>query len=332
MIDKAKIFLQTKGYMVVHETASVVMCRETPETIYLILLTEYNRRIPEASYVQVTESLKQSYEKITGKAVQFLNLCFTQDGMFREELKLVENISGIWLIAGDTGRIYVFENQPQDFDGLFASLERECQKAENRIRFLPYINVLLVIGNLLVFALMRHVLDIQASEQMMYDFGLDWSRVIGFQEWYRLITCMFLHADVSHIYGNMLLLFFVGGNMEECLGHVKYLLLYFTTGIMASLGSMVYHYATLDSAICIGASGAIMGVLGAMTGMMIVCRGREKRFTLRRLLIFFGLSVAQGMLAPQVDNAAHICGFCAGLLFAFLCQRYMKTSDKKIGF
>lgn len=326
MIDKVKSFLLTRGYQIARETSSVVMYRETSEQIYLILLTEYNRRISNLHNVQAADNLKKSYAKITGKKVSFLNLCFTQDGLFDEELELTEKISGIWLIAKDTGRIYVFENQPQEFDRLFQALEQECQKVENRIRFIPYANLLLVILITGIFIYIYHFLGAAASERILLDFGLDWSRIIQFNEWYRLFTCMFLHADAAHIYGNMLLLFFIGNHMEECLGHAKYLLLYFSTGLAASIGSMVYHSSISDSTVCIGASGAIMGILGAMTGLLIVYHGKSKWFTLRRLLIFLGLTLAQGMLAPQIDNIAHVCGFLAGLLFALLCYH----RDKKM--
>lgn len=332
MVDKAKAFLLTKGYQVVRETSNIVMYRETEDKIYLVLVTEYSRKIPNKAYVRAAQNLKHSYESITGKFVHFLNICYTADGMFDEELELAGAISGVWFVAKDTGRLYVFENQPSDFDNIYQDFERDCQKVENRIRYVPYSNLALVGINILVFIYVYYVLHVTEGERILGEFGLDWSRVIQNGEWYRLLTCMFLHGDVAHIYGNMLLLFFIGNHMEECLGHAKYLLLYITTGLVASLGSMVYHYSVMENVICIGASGAIMGVLGAMTGLLIVYRGRTKQFTLRRLLIFFGLTIAQGALAPQVDNAAHICGFLVGILFAFLCYRRDKKGDKKIGF
>lgn len=332
MVDKAKAFLLTKGYQVVRETSNIVMFRETEDRIYLILVTEFSRKIPNKAYVQAAENLKRSYESITGKTVQFLNICYTADGMFDEELELVNMISGIWFVARDTGKIYVFENQPDDFDNIYHDLEHNCQKVENRIRYVPYSNLTLVLLNSLIFIFVYRFLSLAETERVLTEFGLDWEPVIQNAEWYRLLTCMFLHADAAHVYGNMLLLFFIGNHMEECLGHSKYLLLYITTGLVASLGSMVYHYSVMETVICIGASGAIMGVLGAMTGLLIVYKGKSKQFTLRRLFIFFGLTIAQGALAPQVDNAAHLCGFFAGILFAFLCYRQNKKTDKKFGF
>lgn len=332
MIDKAKAFLQSRGYKVIRENSSVVMCRESSDTIYLVLVTEYNNMIPNQAYVQATQNLKCSYEKITGKRVHFLNICYTSDGMFDEELALAASISGIWFVAKDTGRIYVFENQPNDFDGFYSDLEKECLRVENRIRYIPYSNLILVILNCVIYVLVYHVLNAYETERILRSFGLEWSKVIQAGEWYRLLTCMFLHGDARHLYGNMLLLFFIGNKMEESLGHSKYLLLYISTGIGAAIGSMVYHYSILENAICIGASGAIMGVLGAMTGLLIVYKGKTKQFNLRRLLIFFGLTIAQGVLSPQVDNAAHLCGFLTGLLFASLCYQRDKKTDKKAGF
>lgn len=332
MVNQAKAFLLTRGYQVVRETSNIVLYRETEEEIYLVLVTEYNRRIPNQAYVQAAENLKHSYKSITGKAVQFLNICYTADGMFDDELELANTVSGVWFVAEDTGRVYIFENQPNDFDNIYKDFERDCQKVEKRVRFVPCSNLALVFLNVIVYLFMYYVMSGEDAGWILDTFGLDWTRVIQDSGWYRLLTCMFLHADVAHIYGNMLLLFFIGIYMEECLGHAKYLLLYITTGLMASLGSMVYHASVMDNVICIGASGAIMGVLGAMTGLLIMYRGKSKRFTLRRLLIFFGLTIAQGALEPQVDNAAHLCGFLAGILFAFLCYRTDKKSDKKIGF
>src|SRR6185295_976943 len=82
-----------------------------------------------------------------------------------------------------------------------------------------------------------------------------------------LIVSMFMHGGIAHIAGNMLFLWIFGDNVEHRLGHVRYLIFYLLTGVIASLAHVVTTvlFATDQSSLLIpslGASGAISGVLG----------------------------------------------------------------------
>src|SRR6478672_273972 len=85
--------------------------------------------------------------------------------------------------------------------------------------------------------------------------------------WLTLITSMFMHGGIAHIFGNMLFLFIFGDNIEDRLGHLRYLLYYLVCGLIAGL-SHVYATAIFASdpstllVPSLGASGAISGVLG----------------------------------------------------------------------
>jgi membrane associated rhomboid family serine protease len=80
-------------------------------------------------------------------------------------------------------------------------------------------------------------------------------------EWITLITSQFLHGGILHLAGNMLFLWIFGNNVEDKLGHIKYLFFYITCGVLASLTQWFFDQ---NSAIpSLGASGAIAGVLGA---------------------------------------------------------------------
>ncbi|WP_375510288.1 rhomboid family intramembrane serine protease [uncultured Nostoc sp.] len=80
-------------------------------------------------------------------------------------------------------------------------------------------------------------------------------------EWATLITSQFLHGGFLHLAGNMLFLWIFGNNVEDKLGHVKYLLFYLSCGVLASLTQ--WFFAQDSSIPSLGASGAIAGVLGA---------------------------------------------------------------------
>src|SRR6185503_4975619 len=148
-----------------------------------------------------------------------------------------------------------------------------------------------------------------------------------------LFTSMFMHGGIAHIAGNMLFLWIFGDNIEDRLGHIKYLFFYLLCGILASLAHVftTAAFATDQSSLLVpslGASGAISGVLG---GYILLHPRRRVTVILFRFLtdvpayvaigIWFlfqlvsGLGVfGGGSQQGGVAYAAHIGGFIAGLV------------------
>ena len=137
-------------------------------------------------------------------------------------------------------------------------------------------------------------------------------------EWYRLVTHMFLHGDIFHLGNNMLILFCLGNALEHYAGKISYIVIYFFSGILAGLGSVVYN---TSSTVSVGASGAVFGVVGAMAWLVLKSKGRLEGFTVPRMLLFVALSVYAGAIDQGVDNAAHVAGLIAGFLLAVLFCR-----------
>jgi membrane associated rhomboid family serine protease len=148
-----------------------------------------------------------------------------------------------------------------------------------------------------------------------------------------LITSMFMHGGIAHIAGNMLYLWIFGDNIENVLGHKRYLIFYLLCGILASL-SHVFATKMLGQNLLVpslGASGAISGVLGAY--ILLFPRRRVTMFFIRfvsqvsafwaiGIWIVFQLISGLGMLGGTdtggVAYAAHIGGFVFGLLLVKL--------------
>lgn len=146
-----------------------------------------------------------------------------------------------------------------------------------------------------------------------------------------LLVSMFMHGGIAHIAGNMLFLWIFGDNVENAMGHFRYLIFYLITGIIASLAQV---YATVafggDPLIpSLGASGAISGVLGAY--LLLYPRRRVRVFMFAFLTdvpaiiaigIWFlyqvasGLGLLGGLDTGGVAYAAHVGGFISGLLLA----------------
>lgn len=145
---------------------------------------------------------------------------------------------------------------------------------------------------------------------------------------FRMFTSMFLHADILHIFGNMLFLYIFGDNVEDRMGHVKFLFFYLLFGVAAGLAHFMINPHSIVPAI--GASGAISGVMGAYMVMFPFARVRVfYRFFMVRLpaVVYLGfwflMQLFESMLPEYVGIAywAHIGGFIIGVIVALLFFR-----------
>ncbi len=199
----------------------------------------------------------------------------------------------------------------------------------------PYITILIIAANVLVF-LFQLSLDPYTRNDFVFVFGMVPERF----NWISLLTSMFLHGGWMHLIMNMLFLWVYGDNIEDILGHGKYLLFYLLCGASAALGQ--YGVAPDSRVPMIGASGAIAGIMGAymikfphsrivMVGWFIIL------FTLELpayvvLLYWFGLQFLSGIgsiadVSTQKGGTAffaHIGGFVAGMILINL----FKTRDR----
>jgi len=147
-----------------------------------------------------------------------------------------------------------------------------------------------------------------------------------------LITAMFMHGGFAHIFGNMLYLWIFGDNLEDALGHARYLVFYLATGILAGLAHVAVTAALGANPLIpsLGASGAISGVLGGY--IVLFPRRRVRVLWLYSVMevpaivaiglwFVFQLVSGAGMLGGQMGGVAygaHIGGFLAGVVLVKL--------------
>ena len=137
-------------------------------------------------------------------------------------------------------------------------------------------------------------------------------------EYYRLVTAMFLHADISHLANNMILLYFGGEIVEKTVGRIRYLILFFLSGICGNLFSAVYELSTGSFYESIGASGAVFGLVGGLFYLVLAKKGRAAGMSVQRMVLMIALSLYSGFQSVMVNNAAHLGGLLGGFLLAFL--------------
>lgn len=193
------------------------------------------------------------------------------------------------------------------------------------------VNTIIIVTNVVVFAVLTFLGD-TTDVQFMHHHGANfWPSVIEEHEYYRLLTCTFIHFGISHLFNNMLVLAYIGDNLERALGKVKYLVLYLAAGIGSSAVSAVWSMFKDEYSVSGGASGAIFGVVGALLVIVIKNRGQLEDLSSRQLMFFAGFSIYHGVTSAGIDNMAHISGFLIGALLGGLLyrrKRYWKQNSK----
>lgn len=178
----------------------------------------------------------------------------------------------------------------------------------------------LIIANVIIF-----VLQIFIGNNFTEAFMLI-SQDIFTRPWI-LLTSMFLHGSINHLFFNMYALFLFGILLEQKIGSKKFAFTYFLTGIVAAIIASFFYPRAL------GASGAIMGIIGALIILMP---------NLRLLFLFaipMPLWVAGivwilfdllGIFAPSgIANIAHLAGIGSGLLIGLYLKKQSKIYHKK---
>ena len=187
--------------------------------------------------------------------------------------------------------------------------------------------VALIVVNVAVFMIMTMFGDTEDAVFMLQHGAMYEPFVIQQHEYYRIITCLFLHFGIEHLLNNMVMLGALGWNLELEIGKVRFLVIYFVSGIAGNILSLFYDLSTENPAVSAGASGAIFGLMGALLYVVILNRGRLGRLSGRGMLIMVALSLYFGFASSGVDNFAHIGGLVSGFILAVILYRKKKTYE-----
>ncbi|HOZ68197.1 MAG TPA: rhomboid family intramembrane serine protease [Chitinophagaceae bacterium] len=174
----------------------------------------------------------------------------------------------------------------------------------------------LLILNILVFVLMAvtgvSILDPDGASLVKW--GANFRPVTLDGEWWRLITCCFLHIGIIHLLMNMYALMYIGVLLEPLLGKTRFIVAYLLAGLLASLTSLWWHDFTISA----GASGAIFGMYGVFLALLTtnLIEKSARTSLLSSIGLFVGYNLLYG-LKGGIDNAAHIGGLVSGLVIGY---------------
>jgi rhomboid protease GluP len=178
------------------------------------------------------------------------------------------------------------------------------------------ITAVLICANVLVFVAMAisGVNLFEPRTESLLKWGAIFRPAILEGEWWRLITCCFIHVGIFHLLVNMYALLYIGIMLEPLLGRVKFLVAYLLTGILASLASVTWNAYTVGA----GASGAIFGVYGLFLALLTtqLIHPDIRKPLLKSMVWFVVINLGIGV-AGFVDNAAHIGGLVSGFFMGY---------------
>lgn len=185
------------------------------------------------------------------------------------------------------------------------------QSYVNLDRRSPYITYILLGLNILAYLIMSlvgFIYRLNQGEQLIL-FGAKVNILIAYGQYWRLLTAMFLHIGIAHLFFNSYALYIYGPIVESLFGKAKFIVVYLVSGLTGSLLSYMFSLS-----ISAGASGAIFGLMGSL----LYFRQRNKDVFQRvfgpRLFVIIGFNLFYGFASTGIDNWGHIGGLVGGYL------------------
>lgn len=287
--------------------------------------------IAEDQYKHIKSKISDFFREKGISEVHILSLLVSED---MEKAKvLCGNDTFCWLIDPAENRLLIYEDQVPDFYGMKKVLEDflfdvsagayakpETSEDAGRKGYLnsgesaaagSWVNIALILINVILFIICTFTGD------LLYNIGaFSVNNIIEDNEWYRVLSSMFLHADFGHLISNMLILYYIGNVVEKHVGHLSYIILYFLSGFIGSVFSAGYELFTGIYISSVGASGAVFGIEGALLMLALLHKGELADVTAGRIVFTIVFALYCGFTSSYVNNAAHVGGVLTGFLTA----------------
>ena len=350
MIEKIQSMLEKQGYLKIESNVPFVSLYVQYEisSAKVIQVLDFIDEIP-ITVDQYTVFCQKSKEHIRERGyeqIDFLTLVVTP--WTDEARKFVVSDDHCWIVNSNNMSVILYDNEPDDFYGLRKLIESESIATVTRPevyyertperRYTGYyddtprqtrsfaeeftpVNTALVVINVLVFVVMTVIGSTENVEFMLGHGAMFAPAIIEDKEFYRFFTCMFLHFGFMHLAGNMVVLLFLGDNVERAVGKIKFVLIYLIGGMIGSLGSFLYALFYNPGIVSAGASGAIFAIIGALLWLVIRNKGRIEDMTTLRICVLIAYALYNGITSENVDMAAHIFGLFGGFLAAIVLYR-----------
>ena len=352
MKEKLRAFLALEGYAPISSNLpefEVYLKKEYRHvTVLFVMELENNSTCTIERYQSVRDSARELLKKNGLENMHILTLIISDN--VQHALGISSRDKYAWVIERQEKKLLIADDKVVDFYGMKRMLERflaDTEDAVKRIKaieeevidtiiaknekqksYVPWIAIALVALNIVIFILCT------MTGELLYNIGdLNALSVLKNGQWYRIITGMFLHANISHLFNNMLILYLLGNLIEKRLGRLQFFISYFVCGIIASVVSLVFKWQSGNEIGSVGASGAVYGMFGIALIMEIafVNWKRINLYTIEKLVLVFAFLIISFYIDSQlagVDYHAHVGGICTGfvigMIWWFISRRQLK--------
>ena len=300
---------------------------------------QYNMDLFKMEYV-----IKQIKKKTLSFKMNALNICLDLNSSvsLRENDKKIDtvNITALEDVKKDNFLSNVFpkiktnsfkktnniDNIINVTDDINKKTEKENKKFENVFKPKKIIITKVLIAINIAMYLLSLIVSNNFTASLIFLGANNRSLVLN-GEFYRLLTCTFLHGSIIHLGVNMYSLWVIGSQVETYIGKLKYLVIYILSAIMGSLFSILF----LENSISIGASGAIFGLMGSLLYFGYHYRLYLSNTLTTQLIPIIILNLSLGFMLNGIDNAAHIGGLIGGYLSTMIVGlKYKSTKQETI--
>ena len=206
--------------------------------------------------------------------------------------------------------------------------EQDYWARQQQIYKSSYITIALLVVNVVIFFLSNSVME------WIYEKGAMITEIVLRDgQYYRLFSAMFLHADLQHLFNNMIMLALGGAIVENYTGHAFYFFLYMLSGLFGNMISMAHEIFYGLNWVSLGASGCIMGLVGFVIVWIIVNRRtfvRSRNLIVRLTLL--GVFVINACFFQKGANtAAHLGGLMTGAVLGVINIVLLKNNKNMEG-
>jgi rhomboid protease GluP len=214
-------------------------------------------------------------------------------------------------------KIIKYGYKDQDFVQELASIiyNNEIANKKEKEKFKPIITYCIISLNIIIY-IVTAILSkniFYSDINVLIHLGAKYNPYIRQGQFYRLITCMFLHGGIVHLVLNMYSLYSIGPLVEKLYGKIKYIIIYFVSGIMSSLFSFMF-----SQGVSIGASGAIFGLLGTIFVFAIKMKEIVGKDFLKNITSVIVANLILGLTISNIDNFGHLGGIIGGIISGYL--------------
>lgn len=344
MIGELGRFLENRGFgkIVSNLPEFVFFYKQEMQSVNVLFVMDYHSGVylAQDQYTHLKEGIRGMFASRGADEVHIMSLVIANDK--EKVLAVSAGDRFCWQLSPELCQVLIYEDRVPDFYGIKGILESFLQEYESGVRSdrskegcresgshitVQKKRIPLVTISLLAINVTLHLICTQKPD-LLYNIGdLSGIDVWEKHEYYRIFSSMFLHADWSHLFSNMIALYFLGSILEKEYGYVRYIILYFGSGVLAAGASVAFQYMMQDFTGSVGASGAIYGILGALLWLILKHKGRYQEVTLPGMLFYLAYSMYSGIQGTNIDNAAHIGGLIAGFVIAVFLRGRSRRNE-----